>query len=556
MIAVIADPREHVVVREFFELFKTPWEFYSEDRTYDVVLCVGDIPFAGTSSKLILHYAGKETQSDVRGATKTRRQHMGPCVFKYEQHRIPIYGESITFSETAQCFLTDEASNECAAFVKENGATTVVRIGYDLFHEVRLLLTVGQPPANAAMPTLDLHIALLRDAIIICGVPLVEIPPVPAGYRCTACLTHDVDHPSIRRHRWDHTAFGFLYRAVVGSCINLIRQRSSLRDLLANWVAALKLPFVYLGLVKDFWCEFDDQYLKLEDGLPSTFFVIPFKDRPGSKMDGPTSPIRAAAYEARDIASAIRKLKSAGCEVGLHGIDAWIDSSSGREELEEIRRLTGDSATGVRMHWLYSDEESPRRLEAAGAAYDSTVGYNETVGYRAGTTQIYKPLTTNHMLELPLHAMDTALFYPSYLALSERRAIELIRQLVDNTCEFGGALTINWHDRSLAPERLWGKCYREAIRELKNRGAWFATAGHAVSWFQKRRSASFEPTATEMGGFRAKLAGNYRDNLPGLRLRLHNSPTSNFAATRRMTDYVDTILNESPDMTLTSEAAR
>jgi hypothetical protein len=54
MIAVIADPREHVVVREFFELFKTPWEFYSEDRTYDVVLCVGDVSFAGTS-KLILH---------------------------------------------------------------------------------------------------------------------------------------------------------------------------------------------------------------------------------------------------------------------------------------------------------------------------------------------------------------------------------------------------------------------------------------------------------------------------------------------------------------------
>ena len=28
MIGVIADPAEHDVVREFFELFKTPWEFY------------------------------------------------------------------------------------------------------------------------------------------------------------------------------------------------------------------------------------------------------------------------------------------------------------------------------------------------------------------------------------------------------------------------------------------------------------------------------------------------------------------------------------------------
>ncbi len=89
----------------------------------------------------------------------------------------------------------------------------------------------GQPPANADMPALELHIALLRDLITGCGVPLVEIPPVPDGYRFIACLTHDVDHPSIRQHKWDHTMFGFLYRAVFGSLRNLIHGRITLRDL-------------------------------------------------------------------------------------------------------------------------------------------------------------------------------------------------------------------------------------------------------------------------------------------------------------------------------------
>ena len=32
MIGVIADPAEADVVREFFELFKTPWEFYRRDQ--------------------------------------------------------------------------------------------------------------------------------------------------------------------------------------------------------------------------------------------------------------------------------------------------------------------------------------------------------------------------------------------------------------------------------------------------------------------------------------------------------------------------------------------
>ena len=111
------------------------------------------------------------------------------------------------------------------AYLDRSGERVLARIGYDLFGEVRTLLTVGQPPANADMPALELHIAFLRDLITGCGVPLVEIPPVPDGYRFIACLTHDVDHPSIRQHKWDHTVFGFLYRAVFGSLNNVIHGR-------------------------------------------------------------------------------------------------------------------------------------------------------------------------------------------------------------------------------------------------------------------------------------------------------------------------------------------
>ena len=53
MIGVIADPAEADVVREFFELFKTPWEFYRRDERYDVLLCAGDRPFEG-DAKLVV----------------------------------------------------------------------------------------------------------------------------------------------------------------------------------------------------------------------------------------------------------------------------------------------------------------------------------------------------------------------------------------------------------------------------------------------------------------------------------------------------------------------
>src|ERR1700730_2554504 len=435
MIGVIADAAEHQVVREFFELFKAPWEFYREDRQYDVLLCAGDGRFEATA-KLVLFYAGKKRAFDDEQKFQTARECQHPCMLAYQGKRIPIYGDTITFAGQANALLTKEDPPECAAYRGEARGRVLVRIGYDLFSEVRSLLTVGQPPANASLPALDLHIAFLRDLITGCGVPLVEIPPVPDGHQFLACLTHDVDHPAIRQHKLDHTMFGFLYRAVLGSLRNLIRGRMSVQDLLTNWAAALKLPFVYLGLAKDFWREFDTRYLELEKGLRSTFFVIPFRNQPGKNSRGPAPMLRAARYGAQDISDAIHRLTTAGCEVGLHGIDAWIDSSRGREEVSEIRRLTGASAIGVRMHWLYYDQQSPAVLEAAGLAYDSTIGYNETVGYRAGTTQVYKPLDASQLFELPLHVMDTALFYPSHLGLSPQQAEEMLGQMVDNAVNF------------------------------------------------------------------------------------------------------------------------
>src|SRR5262249_33701598 len=155
----------------------------------------------------------------------------------------------------------------------------------------------------------------------------------------------------------------------------------------------------------------------------------------------------------------LRRLLAAGCEVGLHGIDAWIDSARGREELSKIRLITGTRDVGVRMHWLFLGDQSPVVLENAGASYDSTVGYNQTVGYRAGTSQAYKPLNAATLLELPLHIMDTALFYPSHLHLSPKNATSTINQIIANAVQHGGCVTVNWHDRSIAPERLWTGTY-------------------------------------------------------------------------------------------------
>ena len=146
--------------------------------------------------------------------------------------------------------------------------------------------------------------------------------------------------------------------------------------------------------------------------------------------------------------------------------------------------------------------------------------------------------------------MDTALFYPAYMGLSQREGTKIVRKLIDHVNSSGGCITINWHDRSLAPERLWGGCYRDVVQDLKDQGAWFATAGQAVSWFRKRRSTVFLDGA-EMDSVRAQITGA-QDDLPGLRLRIYNARESRKAGPPDVDECLDLAFDESINIQLTT----
>jgi len=504
MISILTNEAAALAAREFFELFKTPWEFHRAGAPADILLCAGgEVP--SDDAALLLIFGGEALPFDA--GTGGGESTATPGWFEVDGLALPIYGRR----------LVDPASGKTVCRRGRTQGRPFVRIGFDLFGEIRHLLTAGQPVAHAAVPTLEQHAALVRGLILEHGLPLVEIPPRPAGHEFIACLTHDVDHAGIRNHKFDHTMFGFLYRATAGSLLDVCAGKRSVGQLGRNLLAALRLPLVQAGLARDFWVQFE-QYTALEAGRPSTYYVIPKKGEAGVDGRGRRQALRAARYEAADLREILQRLERAGKEVGVHGLEAWRDSAAGRDERSRIGGLVGQAATGIRMHWLYFDEAAPGKLEAAGFLYDSTVGYNETVGYRAGTGQVFKPFTARQLLELPLHIMDTALFYPSRMGLSPRQAQAAVQPLIENARRFGGVLTINWHDRSLAPERLWGGGYTELLGRLEQAGAWFATAAQTVAWFRRRRAATF--TAPAAGRVRISLpAGG--DDLPALRVRVH-----------------------------------
>jgi len=517
MIGVVCPEGQRNFVAEFFEFFKTPWEFYRPERSYDVLLAT-DVPPQGIEVKLLVVYS---SAGNEKRPISNSRQSQDTYV-EYEDTIFPVYGRIALIDPQGPVLLRLRGSSGAVAVDESSHPRRVIHVGYDLFEEVRFLLESGQPKPNARIPTLEIHISMLRNWIVDSGIPLVEIPPTPSGHDFIVCLTHDVDFIRIRDHKFDHTMWGFLRRASVDSLLKAAQGRLSLKKCFRNLKAALSLPAVYFGICKDFWLEDFQKFVELERNFKSTFFFIPYKSVPGEGVNRPHSERRAAAYDVSDEQPLLRHLMLTGHEVGLHGIDAWHSVEKGVAEFNQIEEATGKPPIGIRMHWLCFDETSPQKLEEAGFQYDSTVGYNDAVGYRAGTSQVFRPSGVKHLLELPLHIQDTALFYSGNMDLTEDEAWNLCDELIHNAITYSGVLTVLWHTRSLAPERLWGNFYTRLLEALKARNAWFATASQVVEWFRARRGFSFEQVDLDEHSIRLATKCSRRGSVvPNLIIRIH-----------------------------------
>jgi hypothetical protein len=501
MIGVICNKLQKESVIEYFELFKTPWEFYDKRHFYDVIITTisqSDV----LRSRLVLHFITfNNGTGQINDESAIKKD---PICFNHEGMRVPLFCGALPMQESADQFLLLTEDKKPLAIRCDNEKQIIISTGFNIFDEVTYLMSQGQPPQFAAIPTLEIHIALMRQWMIESGVTFIEIPPVPYGYAFIACLTHDIDFIGIRQHFCDHSMWGFLYRALLRTPLDAVRRRMSWRNVLTNFIAVLSLPLIFLKVIKDIWDRFD-QLIELEEGIPSTFYFMPFKNRTGEKIVSKKPNRRATKYDVNDATDIIKKLKKHGKEIGVHGIDAWNNIDHGLEEKARIQEITNDVSVGIRIHWLCFDRLSFIMLDKAGFAYDSTFGYNDVIGFRSGSAQPFKPIGCNNLFELPLHIQDTALFNSKRLNLDEPNAAIRCSDIVRHCTLYGGALTILWHQRSFGPERIWVRPYNDLIVKLYNKRVLFTSAMGAVEWFRYRRSVTFGPVTHQNSSIKIRL---------------------------------------------------
>jgi len=202
LIGVAAKEADLPWVTEFFELFKTPWEPAVPGKRYSVVLSADDRA-DGFDAALALVYGAKELPID-RQCQAVVGVIGGDADIQWKAETFPIYGRAASFSgQSYPGFLF--AGTAAVDYRRRSGATTVHRIGYELFDEVSYLLTRGQPKSHAETPTLELHIEVIRQCLQQSRISYVEIPARPYDFTFVCCLTHDVDFFGIRRHKADRT---------------------------------------------------------------------------------------------------------------------------------------------------------------------------------------------------------------------------------------------------------------------------------------------------------------------------------------------------------------
>jgi hypothetical protein len=285
-------------------------------------------------------------------------------------------------------------------------------------------------------------------------------PPRWGGGRFAVALTHDVDSP------WKWTRQGLKGAAArAKNDLTRGRVRSALRELRGLGGAAVHK----VSGTDPFWSF--DRILADERrcGASSTFFLLA---EHAHELDGAA----VEAYE-RLRPRLVETLRDGQAEVGLHGsYSAADDPARIVREKERLEALSGP-VRGQRYHFLRVD---PHRnlapLEAAGFAYDSSLGFGDALGFRAGIAHPFRPWdfeqdAPRDLVEVPLAAMDVTLSAERYLGLSAPEADERLRALLDWAEENGGGFAVLWHseqyDSALLPG--WDRLYKRFIQEVQRR---------------------------------------------------------------------------------------
>ncbi|MEM1321917.1 MAG: hypothetical protein AAGG75_16775 [Bacteroidota bacterium] len=158
------------------------------------------------------------------------------------------------------------------------------------------------------------------------------------------------------------------------------------------------------------------------------------------------------------MAEVLELAQQRGYQVALHpSYAAHREEALFERERGRLETLVGESLRQSRQHFLHFDfRETPQLLERQGILVDSSLGYQDQIGFRCGTGFAYAlyhfaEQRAFRFKEKPLIVMDTALLMHTQenVAAFEQQ----LKQFLEQNRE-GTQVTFNFHNSTFDPLRL------------------------------------------------------------------------------------------------------
>jgi len=207
-------------------------------------------------------------------------------------------------------------------------------------------------------------------------------------------------------------------------------------------------------------------------GVCSTFYVY-------SKIDDENVSIKSCLIDPsydiekeKKLKETLKKIIKEGFRIGLHGsFNSAKKPDLLKKEKEKLENVCGVSINKIRQHWLNYDEEITPHAHEILFEFDSTIGWNDIMGFRAGIASLYHPYSFRYKrklnyLVIPLVIMDSHVYY--YAQYDFDSSLEKVISIIKKAEKFSKKpyISVCWHQRVCSSDYKWNILYEELLKNV------------------------------------------------------------------------------------------
>lgn len=163
-------------------------------------------------------------------------------------------------------------------------------------------------------------------------------------------------------------------------------------------------------------------------------------------------------------------LSKEGFEIGLHGsYGSATDPAKAAREKEILENALGLEVTKTRQHWLRYDEKVTPYIHNKLFRFDSTLGWNNKMGFRSGCASRYQPYDHKaqkpfEFYETPMMIMDSHIY--DYGCDNSDTLINTMALLDALKACNKAYVSVCWHERACSKDYGWHESYEKVLDAL------------------------------------------------------------------------------------------